>query len=210
MSSMKLQFAKIWATGRWASDGVHRSGTGSSLEYTANLRAQLPRIIARHKIKSVFDAPCGDMTWMSKVSLGKGVVYLGADIVPEIVSELAAKYPGRRFKKFDITANRFPRAGLWLCRLCLNHLSNDDIAKAFVQLHRSRSSVRFVMFSSHPGAENGDVKTGGFRRLDLTRMPFKFGRPVETIEDSMPGFPRCQLLMWKVDDIRRRLRSFMQ
>jgi len=187
-------FSDIWKTGRWASDGVHRSGTGTSLEYTANLRRELPEVISRHGIRSVFDAPCGDLNWMQTVDLG-GVEYIGGDIVPEIVAENTRRFPGRRFGHFDITEDTLPNVDLWLCRFCLCHLSYADIAKALRKF--MASSVKFVMFTSHPEAQNADVETGGFRMLNMCAPPFAFGPPVEAIDDWIEPFPRCKLLMWK-------------
>lgn len=187
-------FANIWRTRRWASDGVHRSGTGTSLEYTANLRRELPKVIARHGIHSVFDAPCGDLNWMQTVDLG-GVEYIGGDIVPEIVAENASRFPGRRFCRFDITEDELPTVDLWLFRFCLCHLSYSDIAKALRKFFES--SVKYLALTSHPDAQNADVETGGFRMLDMLAPPFAFGPPIEAIDDYIEPFPRCQLLMWK-------------
>jgi len=189
-------FSSVWNTRRWASDGIHRSGTGTSLEYTANLRRELPAVIARHGIKSIFDAPCGDLNWMSHVDLGRDVGYLGGDIVPDIVSLLRDAYPERRFVQFDITEDRFPVADLWFCRYCLNHLSYADIEKALRKFNES--SIKFVMLTSHEWTENVDVETGGFRPLNMCAPPFNFGPALEAIDDWIEPFPRCKLMLWKV------------
>lgn len=188
-------FERIWKTRRWASDGVHRSGTGTSLGYTANLRRELPTVIARYGIKSVFDAPCGDLNWMQTVDLRPGVQYLGGDIVPEIVAANRAAFPNRQFRHVDITEDPLPDVDLWLCRFCFCHLSYADIAKALRKY--LASSVKFVMFTSHPAVENTDIETGGFRMLNMRAPPFAFGPPIEAIDDWVEPFPRCQLLMWK-------------
>jgi hypothetical protein len=188
-------FERIWKTGRWASDGVHRSGTGTSLEYTANLRRELPKVIARHGIASVFDAPCGDLNWMQTVDLGEGVEYLGGDIVPEIVAENQRHFPDRDFCRFDLTEDELPEADLLLCRFCLCHLSYADIAKALRLFFASE--IKYLMLTSHPAAENCDIETGGFRMLNMSAPPFSFGPALEAIDDWIEPFPRCQLLMWK-------------
>jgi hypothetical protein len=206
MIEIQEQFQKIWGNGRWASqEGYPLSGSGSSLAYTENLRKVLPEVIKRHKIKTVFDAPCGDWTWMSQTDLGK-VRYVGADIVPEIVIGLRKAYPHSKFIHIDLTKGRLPPFDLWLCRFCLNHLSTPDIVRVFRRL--LKSEVRFVMFTSHPGATFRNVKTGGFRMIDFRAQPFAFGEPIEIIEDWMDGFPRCQMLMWKLTDIRNQVRRF--
>lgn len=202
-------FTEIWETRRWASaDGQLRSGKGTSLDYTTTLRKLLPVYIQHMGIKSVFDAPCGDLNWMSQIDLGD-VEYTGADIVPAIVAELQVKYPEKRFVEFDITEDAIPKVDLWLCRSCLNHLSNQDIKKAFTRLLASK--VKWVMFTSHPGADRvEDIKTGGFRKMDLHRAPFKFPPSHAAIEDWMDGFPRRQLLLWRVDTLRPYLERLVK
>lgn len=187
-------FENIWKTRRWASDGVHRSGTGTSLEYTANLRRELPAVIARHGIRSVFDAPCGDLNWMQSVDLPV-LSYLGGDIVPAIVADNTLRFPGREFRHFDITEDALPDVDLWLCRFCLCHLSYADIAKALRKF--TESSVKYLMLTSHPAADNVDCETGGFRMLNMCSPPFSFGPALDAIDDYIQPFPRCKLLMWK-------------
>ena len=61
-------FAEIYQTNRW-NDSESRSGAGSSLRETETLRAELPALLARHRIESIADIPCGDFNWMSAVDL---------------------------------------------------------------------------------------------------------------------------------------------
>ena len=70
---------KIW------SKGESRSGPGSTLKYTENLRKQLPILFQKYSIQKIFDAPCGDFNWMRLVVDKLDVNYLGADIVPELI-----------------------------------------------------------------------------------------------------------------------------
>src|ERR1700759_5255204 len=51
--------ANLWSKGESA------SGPGSSLAYTHNLRTQLPDLLARFSIRTIYDAPCGDFNWMN-------------------------------------------------------------------------------------------------------------------------------------------------
>ena len=43
------------------------SGDGSTLNYTENLRKQLPNLIKAFSINTIYDAPCGDFNWMRGV-----------------------------------------------------------------------------------------------------------------------------------------------
>src|SRR5258705_1028102 len=74
------------------------SGEGSTLERTAAIRAELPGLLARHGVRSMLDAPCGDFFWMKELALDVDS-YIGADIVPELIARNIECHssPQRRF-----------------------------------------------------------------------------------------------------------------
>lgn len=193
------RFERIWRANRWHGD-ESRSGKGSSLAYTANLRARLPELIERFGVGSVFDAPCGDFHWMRTVVEAGSFRYVGGDIVPEIVADLARHANERvAFRVFDLTTDRFPRADLWLCRDCWFHLSYADVLaslEGFVA-----SSIPYLLTTSHEADgsfRNRDVRSGGFRRIDLFAPPFGF--PRETlfdVEDWIPPHPPRHMHLWE-------------
>src|SRR5947207_8580346 len=82
---LEERFARIYATNLW-SDPETRSGTGSNLDSTRVLRAELPKALRRLGVQVLLDAPCGDFTWMERVDLGD-IQYIGGDIVSAIVEE---------------------------------------------------------------------------------------------------------------------------
>ena len=43
------------------------SGSGSEIRNTRIISNILPKIIKKYKIKTLFDCPCGDMNYMSKI-----------------------------------------------------------------------------------------------------------------------------------------------
>ena len=55
-----------WKSNNWRKD-ESASGDGSSLEYTENLRRELPHLFKKFSIKTIFDAPCGDLNWMGEM-----------------------------------------------------------------------------------------------------------------------------------------------
>lgn len=114
------RFTRIYERNYWkGSDST--SGTGSSIEYTANLRSQLPRLFARFSIKSIVDAPCGDFNWMRDVVSNTSVDYTGGDIVKPLTQQLKEIYTSDavRFLHLDITKDPLPHADLMICRDCL-------------------------------------------------------------------------------------------
>ena len=91
------------------------SGPGSTLAYTARLRAALPSLFDEFSIKTVLDAPCGDYNWMRLVKR-PGVEYIGGEIVPELVDANNARYrdESTRFIHCDIVQDELPAADLWM------------------------------------------------------------------------------------------------
>lgn len=167
-------FDSIRAINHWGgSESV--SGPGSSLAYTAALRTALPGLFRDYRIESVFDAPCGDCTWMPEVLAQSTVQYLGGDIVRQLITANRRRHsdPRLSFIVFDITRDPFPTADLWLCRDCLFHLSYRDILAALRNF--VNSGIRYALVTNCrnlTGFANTDIRSGGFRKLELMAEPF--------------------------------------
>jgi hypothetical protein len=86
------RFEKIFRTNLWGAEDS-RSGLGSELDATGDLRAALPAFLERHQAESLLDIPCGDFNWMS--TLGLQLPYTGADIVAAIVEANERRFGGR-------------------------------------------------------------------------------------------------------------------
>jgi len=164
----------------WGHRAETLSGSGSTMAATEKLRAGLPGLLTQYGIASLFDAPCGDGNWISTIDLGS-VVYSGGDLVPEFAAAAASN--GLSTTVFDIRKDSFPAADLWLCRACWYHLPFGDIRQSVDNW--LRSSIRYALVTSHVGAgQSGDIKLGGFRRLNLSEHDY-FGlpEPVDRLDD---------------------------
>ena len=95
-----------------------RSGDGSSLKYTENLRRELPHLFESFKIKTVFDAPCGDLNWMKEVLSSCSITYQGGDIVKPLVDELNEEFGSKNtsFVHFNLMDMVPPKSDLMICR----------------------------------------------------------------------------------------------
>jgi hypothetical protein len=201
---LKSVFGHIVEANRWGSE-ESRSGPGSTLEYTYNLRHELERVIPAFGVKTLFDAPCGDFHWMKEVAFPRGLRYIGGEILPELVrSNIAAHARAdRSFIEFDITRDAFPDCDLWFCRDCLFHLPIELIFRALRGF--LRSNARYLMASNHintSGFENTDIASGEFRLLDLHLAPFKFPREVLfKAADYVHPFPRREMCVWSREQV---------
>jgi len=198
-------FGRFYREGSWGCE-ESRSGLGSTLAATANLRYALSRLIERRGIRVLLDIPCGDMNWMTEVELDLDL-YIGADIVPEIVKRNTSLFgnsqrPLRRFMHLDLTRDPLPQATLVLCRDCLIHFSYKAIFDTLDNV--KRSGAQYLLTTTYHGQSNVDIETGEFRPINLQARPFNLPPPLELIEDicnEAPGFPDRCMALWRVADL---------
>ncbi|MEZ5598011.1 MAG: class I SAM-dependent methyltransferase [Pseudomonadales bacterium] len=202
-SSTRQVFEWIHATNKWG-DPESVSGSGSNLAQTASVRAQLPALLQRHRVRTLLDAPCGDWFWMRHTTLDLDM-YIGADIVQALVDANNASFgsAGRRFVQLDLVADTLPRADLLLCRDCLVHLDYDRIRGFLANLRRS--AIPLLLTTTHSRQEaNVDKLTGQHRFLNLQLPPFNWPAPIDLIVEDVPVSGRDtgkSLALWPVAGI---------
>jgi len=204
----EVVFSKIYENNLWQVAET-RSGLGSTIEYTANIRKALPEILTSLNVGTLVDAPCGDFNWMQAVEIPAGCKYLGIDVVGEIVARNQAGFggPDRSFLKLDITRDRLPKADLIFCRDCLFHLSYKDIFGFLTNFVDSGS--HYLMTSTHKnqdGFPNKDILSGDFRVIDLFSEPFLLPTDVlARVDDYLEPDPPREMVVWPREAIRGAL-----
>lgn len=182
--SMPDVFGQVYESNYWA-NSESRSGNGSDLFQTAQIRVQIPKLIQDFGIDSMLDIPCGDYFWMKECELGIAT-YIGADIVPGIIADLNSRYGNarRRFTVLDLTKDLLPKVDLVLCRDVLVHFSSANIQSALANLKRSGSAYLLTTtFTAR--SSNFDIGTGGdWRPLNLQAAPFFFPEPLRLINEG--------------------------
>jgi len=201
------RFQRIFEDNAWGnSESV--SGEGSNLGRTAVVRAALPGLLARHGVRSLLDAPCGDFYWMKEVDL-RDIDYIGVDIVPDIIALDVERYTGprRRFLLGDLVDGSLPRADLILCRDCLVHLPYHETRKALENFQRSGATWLLTTTFTGP-RENHDIAIGDWRAINLERPPYNFPAPVDVIceesdevDEELGAFPDKSLGLWRLADV---------
>ncbi|MCU0892253.1 MAG: methyltransferase domain-containing protein [Sandarakinorhabdus sp.] len=197
-------FKHIFESRYWG-DNESVSGVGSSLAQTEQIRTDLPKLVAQFGIKSILDAPCGDLNWIKHILPEMGIDYIGADIVEGVV-ELARsnnKYDRARFMQLDIVKGPLPEADLWLCRDVLFHLSFNEIRSALTNFRNS--GINYILVTSHKGAHvpNWNMVTGDFRELNLFKSPFALpqDKVVYRFDDYAPPMPAREMVMFRREDL---------
>jgi hypothetical protein len=189
------RFAKIYETNYWA-NGESRSGEGSTLEATRDVRLALERFIIEHGVDSILDVPCGDFNWMQYTEIR--VHYYGGDIVEELISCNQAQHgtASRSFAVIDLTRTQLPNCSLVFSRDCLNHLSISDIRLAIANIRRS--GAEYLAVTQFPGQRvNKDQESGfNYRELNFRLPPFAWPNPSAIFAES--SHPGKHIAFWKI------------
>lgn len=206
--SLEDRFAHIYSTRMWALGNPDNpgSGSGSSLNATAKLRAELPGLLKGIGTRTLLDLGCGDFTWMRTVDL-RAVDYVGADIVQSLIDENTKTYGGAgvRFVCANAVSDELPDADTVLIREVLFHLSFDDV---FAVLRNVLSkSRRFLLITTdRHNAFNADITSGDWRLLNFEAAPFRFPEPDLWVDEDSAVRDR-RLGVWRSDAIRRALEA---
>lgn len=193
------RFTEVYEQRLWLSE-ESVSGSGSEREsgQVRHALEVLHRFTPELQIRSIADIPCGDFNWMPLfLEQHPEVAYVGYDVVPALVAENRARFPGRRFEVLDITRKVPAQADLILSKDLFNHLSFDDIWAALENMVASRP--RFLLLTTNKGFENLELEptqAHASRHLDLQAAPFLLPEPL---------YGDHYLLLWDSETVRRRL-----
>ena len=200
-------FTHIYHKNRWG-NGESLSGSGSTIQYTENIRKEIPQLINKLGVHRLLDAPCGDYNWFRLIPRNEGVFYIGGDIVKSLILRNQETFgnANTRFMELDITGDPLPGADLWMCRDALLHFSFRDIFRTVDNF--LRSDIKYFLASSHTEwAQNTDIPTGSFRLLNLELPPFNFCKPTACIDDWIEGHPVRKLCLWEKQTLHDCLAS---
>lgn len=195
-------FTTIYEKKMWAHT-ESRSGGGSTLKATENIRRELPRILESLGVESMLDAPCGDFYWMRLVDLGS-IHYIGGDIVKSLVDNLQEEFGSavRSFIHLDLISDPLPQMDVLFCRDCIQHLSPKLALKVIGNF--KRSDCTYLITTSFPEmTRNINGFTGGTNTFNLCKPPFNFPEPLEKIEDHGSGGPAYRRILgvWRKSDL---------
>jgi hypothetical protein len=191
-------FSEIYATNAWQSE-ESKSGCGSTMEATAELRSVLPGLLTELEVKVLVDAPCGDFHWMQHVDLPVRQ-YIGGEIVADLVDQLNAQYADERrtFMLLDLTKDELPDADALFCRDLLLHLSFADIEQ--VKANFLRSSCEYLIASTYPNVKTQfDIVTGQARPVNVLRPPLNWPTPIKMINDRAGEHLDRRMGVWRRD-----------
>lgn len=198
-------FAHINEINLWGAE-ESESGEGSTAAQTGILVDRLPKLFSEFGIRSVVDAPCGDLNWILPCleSIDR---YVGCDILPDLIKQNEENYGSLSKAVFlctDISQELLPQVDLILCRDCLVHFSYEDIVRTIDNFKRSHS--KYLLTTTFTGCvKNTDINTGDWRPINLEIEPLDFGEPIQTIveecSESQGAFRDKSLGLWNISKL---------
>lgn len=183
-----------------------RSGEGSDMLQTKEIRRVLPGLIQEFHVQTFLDAPCGDLFWMRATQLGVKK-YIGVDIVEELVEKNRREFcdEAHEFLCRDLAQDELPFADVIFCRDCLVHLNFVD-AKS-VLLNFKRSGSHYLLTTTFPARDRNVDLVGKdiWRTINLQAEPFNFPPPLRLINEKCSegngAYTDKSLGLWRLSDI---------
>jgi hypothetical protein len=199
-------FSRIYRENEWGS-AESVSGIGSTRERADQFRPALLGLLSALGVRTLLDAPCGDFNWAEYVA-GAVETYIGVDVVDELVDTNRRRHgsANRLFLLGDITRDPLPKSDLILCRDALVHFSFADIWASLDNFRRSGAEYLLTTtFCEKPA--NINMRSGGWRVLNLEAAPFHFPPPMQMIDEhcthSGGGFRDKRLALWPMHLVPR-------
>jgi hypothetical protein len=192
-SEKQLHSTEIFSHG-WpdqAADTV--CGWGSSEQHTRLIRKKFVDILNTYQVKTLNDAGCGDLAWMSMIDL-EGIDYVGYDIY-ERVNWAELQERGYQLEVLDITSTELRPADLLICRDVFIHLPNDMVLPTLERFRRSASLLLTTSYTSDwsmsergfSNLERMNEPSLHHKKLDLSLPPFNLGQPLVQIPENSPN-----------------------
>jgi len=199
-------FTKIYETNAFRGE-ESVSGPGANLQQTFGVRRWIPQILEQLKCSSMLDIPCGDFNWMKEVLPGlreKNVLYIGADIVRDLIEKNIATYEKANFVELDLCSSSLPCVDLVFCRDCLGHLSTSSVRRAVANLKKSGSTwlvaTTFQKYRPIP-----EIDDGSWRPVNLCLPPFSWPIPdhlfAEGCTEGGGQFLDKSLGVWRIAEL---------
>ena len=188
--SLKQAFEKAAEANYW-SDADSLSGPGSNMEQTRVIRKAIPELLEKYSVKTMLDAPCGDLYWMKTILpllMQKGIQYHGADIVSPLIEKHRVSLEASKavFHVIDLTKGPIPTVDLVFTRDCFIHLSYYNIY--LILRNYKLSGARYLLTNTYTNASRKNVNVDGFflygRFLNMQKFPFYFSRPLDFIVEG--------------------------
>ena len=204
-NNLKAAFQEAYDKRIWTAEGdVSVSGSGSEMRHAKTIGLKLDAFCKINSVKSIVDCPCGDYNWQHLFNVEE-MLYVGYDIVPQIVATNKQSHPNIDFHVGDVTETNFGTADLIVVRDCLVHLSNEQTVAALKNI--AGQDIKFAAIT-HFGdmAQNEQTIAPRWRAMNLLIAPYNLPQPkeilIEECTEANGLFPDKSLAVYEVAKLK--------
>ena len=194
MGTELLKPSDFYGEAQWPPKAVRQksaSGPGSELGYTTQTSLKVIKdTIAKYKVTSMFDIPCGDANWvLDSFETDSLPYYVGLDIVRPVIEVNKQRFAHHKNKQFHFwdavscTLPKLKKAGtmevvpfdLVHVRDVIQHMDVEQGIQFFCNVFKSGAKV--LITTTYPGGDNpkpGGFVEGEFYHNNLSKEPFSF------------------------------------
>lgn len=169
----------IWNMGQSES----KSGLGSTLDFTENIRSTLINFIDNNSIRTMLDTSCGDWNWMRLIK-DKLCNYTGIDIVKDIVTTNNTSYANDHIQFIHDDFLHFIKNqpnnsyDLILCRHTLEHLPTEYNLEFINECKRVCKFLFVTTYNRDISNRNLEPNTSSpYRPINLKKVPYSVLEP---------------------------------
>lgn len=180
-------FSNIYKKDLW----VVGSGPGSVDFATVEYRKLLQNVFNDTRFHSFVDLGCGDFQIMRLMTVPDGKKYRCIEVVPDVINENRRIYGNRTNYEFTLIddlrdlklgSDILQDVDMLIIKDVLIHLPNSDIHYFIDNILPSFKYALITNNFCNDNTElNVDIKTGGFRPVDLTYPPFNLLNKLELV-----------------------------
>ena len=177
MDKLENIFTNIYVNDIW-NMGQHesKSGLGSSLIYTENIRKKIIEFINEKSIKNMIDTSCGDWNWM-KIIQNQLCDYTGIDIVIDLIFKNNKKFSNDKIKFIHndfltFIKNQHDNSfDLIFCRHTLEHLPTEYNINFINECKRVCKYLLITGYNNN-NTINTEVPSSNYRPINLKLSPY--------------------------------------
>ena len=170
-------FTNIYINDTWnMGQNETKSGLGSTIQFTENIRTKLIDFIKEKNINNMIDTICGEWNWM-KLIKNDLCNYIGIDIVKDIVDQNNKLYSNNKIKFIHTDFLTFIKnqndcsVDLILCRHTLEHLPSEYNIN-FLNECKRVCKYLFVTGYNDNNKLNSELPESIYRPINLKLEPY--------------------------------------